>query len=41
MWTVILLIALLQVAGCARTKENLDKRGIEFKSGKVMRTFRF
>ncbi len=32
---------LLHAAGCSRTKENLEKRGIEFKSGKVMRVFRF
>ena len=29
------------LAGCAGTKENLEKRGIEIQGGKVRRVFRF
>lgn len=46
MWRAgaLLAVFLLLVSGCTRTEEkieNLEKRGIEFKSGKVMRVFRF
>lgn len=40
----LLLAAVWQAAGCARTEqevENLEKRWVEFKSGKVMRVFKF
>ena len=46
MWIAgaVLVVLLLQLSGCTRTEEkidNLEKRGIEFKSGKVMRVFKF
>jgi hypothetical protein len=43
MWRriVVAIVLVAQVAGCANTKERLEREGIEVESGKVKRVFRF
>lgn len=36
-----LLVALAFAAGCADTKTSLERKGIEVKSGKLMKVYRF
>ena len=36
-----IVVGVAMLAGCAGTKENLEKRGIEIQGGKVRRVFRF
>ena len=37
----VLVLAMVQLAGCTTTVDRLKKRGVEFKSGKVMWVYRF
>ena len=37
----VLVLAMVHVVGCATTVDRLKQRGVEFKSGKVMRVYRF
>jgi hypothetical protein len=37
----VLILVLTMLAGCAGTKEGLERHGIEVKGGKVFRVFRF
>ena len=37
----VLVLAMMQLAGCTTAVDRLKKRGVEFNSGKVMRVYRF
>ena len=37
----VLVLAAVQLAGCADTVQRFKQRGIEFESGKVKRVYRF